>query len=210
MNVISKRGSNEWHGSVFMNYGADRFNANPNPSLIRNPQIPANLGGAPRLDQPLEYYYPVKDHSRIVDPGFTARRRPGQGSSLDIRWHCAGFQSVAAHGKLHLSRSASGARTFNDNNYTYYSVRARWISGPPRRSACMAPGPTTMRAAPAPLCRARTIVHNQFNSSSTSNPDNFNGGIGFCCAASALQRWRRHHHFSQPGRNHAVRHFLLQ
>ena len=32
VNVISKRGSNEWHGGVFLNYNADRFNAAPNPN----------------------------------------------------------------------------------------------------------------------------------------------------------------------------------
>ena len=45
VNVISKRGSNEWHGSVFTYYNADRFNAAPNPTQQRNPQFPANLGG---------------------------------------------------------------------------------------------------------------------------------------------------------------------
>ena len=54
VNVISKRGSSEWHGSIFAYYFADRFNANPNPTQRRNPQFPANLG-AVRLDQPLQY-----------------------------------------------------------------------------------------------------------------------------------------------------------
>ena len=75
MNVIPKRGSNDWHGSVFTYYNSDRFNASPNPSLIRNPQYGANANGTVRNDQPAEYYYPKKDHRRIVDPGFTLADR---------------------------------------------------------------------------------------------------------------------------------------
>src|SRR6185295_532739 len=71
VNVISKRGSNDWHGSIFTYYNSDRFNAAPNPTQRKNPNWSANANGAKRLDQPAEYYYPVKDHRRIVDPGFT-------------------------------------------------------------------------------------------------------------------------------------------
>ena len=45
VNVINKRGSNEWHGSVFTYYNADRFNATPNPNQIQNPQFAANYNG---------------------------------------------------------------------------------------------------------------------------------------------------------------------
>ncbi len=72
VNVISKRGSNEWHGSVFTYYQSDKLNSAPNPTLVKNPEWGANANGAKRLDQPLEYYYPVKDHRRIVTPGFSA------------------------------------------------------------------------------------------------------------------------------------------
>src|SRR5882724_6617890 len=56
VNVVQKRGSNSWHGSVFTYYNGDRFNAAPNPTNIKNPLIPANANGAIRLDQPAENY----------------------------------------------------------------------------------------------------------------------------------------------------------
>ena len=176
VNVISKRGSNEWHGSVFSYYSADRFNAAPNPSQLRNPQFPANLGGAPRLDQPLEYYYPVKDHQRIADPGFTL----GGDLIKDRLWIFLG----AAPDFNQLRRTvnftypgASGPRTFNDNSYTYFSfsrvdfratekirLYASWQYNYNRQTGNSLP--------------QADDVHHQFNSNSTNNPDIYNGGIG--------------------------------
>ena len=45
VNVVQKRGSNEWHGSLFTYYRGSAFDAAPNPTLIKNPQIAANTGG---------------------------------------------------------------------------------------------------------------------------------------------------------------------
>ena len=175
VNVISKRGSNEWHGSVFAYYNADRFNASPNPSLIRNPQFPTNLGGT-RLDQPLEYYYPVKDHSRVADPGFTL----GGDLIKDRLWIFVGTAPDFNQLRRTVNFTypgASGPRTFNDNNYTYYTfarvdfratekirLYGSWAYNYARGTGTSLPGADD--------------IHGQFNSSSTSNPDNFNGGIG--------------------------------
>jgi hypothetical protein len=175
VNVISKRGSNEWHGSMFLNYAADRFNAAPNPSLIRNPGFPTNFGGT-RLDQPLEYYYPVKDHSRVVDPGFTL----GGDLIKDRLWVFAGTSPDFNQLRRTVNFTfpgASGPRTFNDNNYTYFSfarvdfratekirLNASWQYNYARGTGTSLPGADD--------------IHGQLNSSASSNPDNFNGGIG--------------------------------
>jgi TonB dependent receptor len=177
VNVIQKRGSNDWHGSIFTYYNSDRFNANPNPNQIRNPQYAANYNGNIRLDQPLEYYYPVKDHRRIADPGFTL----GGPLVKDRLWV---FVSAAPDFD-NLARTvnftypgALGARTFHDTINTYYSIGrldflatqkirlyASWQYNYQRGTGTSLPGADD--------------IHGQFNSSSTSNPDNFNGGIGY-------------------------------
>jgi len=176
VNVISKRGSNEWHGGLFLNYNADRFNAAPNPTLLRNPQFPANLTG-PRLDQPLEYYYPVKDHRRILDPGFTA----GGPLVKDRLWLFLGtepdFNQLRRTVNFAPSSGAPGARTFNDNNYTYYSFARVDLRATEKIRLYGSWQYSYARGTGTSIPQADDI-HRQFNSASTTNPDNWNGGIG--------------------------------
>jgi hypothetical protein len=176
VNVISKRGSNDWHGSVFMNYGADRFNSAPNPSQLRNPQFAANFGGAPRLDQPLEYYYPVKDHSRVVDPGFTL----GGALIKDRLWVFVGSAPDFSQTRRVVNFAypgASGPRTFNSNNYTYFSSARVDFLATQKIRLYGSWQYNYSRLTGSSLPQADE-VNKQFNSASTSNPDNFNGGIG--------------------------------
>ncbi|HLK65511.1 MAG TPA: TonB-dependent receptor [Bryobacteraceae bacterium] len=175
VNVISKRGSNEWHGSVFSYYQADRFNAAPNPTQLRNPQFSNNYCGT-RCDQPLEYYYPVKDHSRIADPGFTL----GGDLIKDRLWIFLG--SAPDFNQLRRTVNfaypgASGARTFNDNSYTYFTTARVDVRATQKIRLYGSWQYNYNRSTGTSLPQADD-VHGQFNSSSTSNPDNFNGGIG--------------------------------
>ena len=176
VNVIQKRGSNEWHGSVFTYYNSDLFNAAPIPTQRRNPAYAANYGGQTRLDQPLEYYYPVKDHRRIVDPGFAL----GGSFIKDRLWVFASaapdFDNLAR--TVNFSYNNTGARTFNNTVNTYYSlarldflvtqkirVFGSWQYNYQRGSGTSLPNADD--------------VHGLLNTSASSNPDNFNGGIGY-------------------------------
>jgi outer membrane receptor protein involved in Fe transport len=69
VNVIQKRGSNSWHGSVFTYYRGDFFNAAPNRTIRKNPDA-VGINTTTRLDQAVEYYQPKKDHFRVVNPDF--------------------------------------------------------------------------------------------------------------------------------------------
>jgi outer membrane receptor protein involved in Fe transport len=172
VNVISKRGSNEWHGSIFTYYYADRFNANPNPSLIKNPQFPTNLTG-PRLDQPAEYYYPVKDHQRIVDPGFTL----GGNVIKNRLWVFLATEPDFNQLRRTVNFSGFGPRTFNDNSYTYYSFGRADVRATERIRLYGSWQYNYNRQTGSSLPQADDI-HRRFNSASTNNPDNYNGGIG--------------------------------
>ena len=172
VNVISKRGSNEWHGSIFTYYNADRFNASPNPTQTKNPQFPTNLGG-PRLDQPVEYYYPIKDHQRIVDPGFTL----GGNLIKNRLWIFLATEPDFNQLRRTVNFSGFGPRTFNDNSYTYYTFGRADVRATERIRLYASWQYNYNRQTGSSLPQADDI-HGQFNTASTNNPDNYNGGIG--------------------------------
>jgi len=95
VNVIQKRGSNQWHGGLVTYYRTNAFDSNdpclatPNPSseqitalippltqrycgLRQIPGTSINFGspGSPRGDAPAEYYKEKQDQYRIAEPGF--------------------------------------------------------------------------------------------------------------------------------------------
>jgi hypothetical protein len=176
VNVINKRGSNEWHGGVFTYYNADRFNAAPIPTQLKNPQFAANYNGNKRLDQPMEYYYPVKDHSRVVDPGFTL----GGDLVKDRLWTFVSgapdFNNVARTVNFTYP-GAVGARTFHDTSNTYYSV-ARLDFLATQKIRLYGSWQYNYNRETGSVLPQADEVHQQFNTSSTNNPDIYNGGIG--------------------------------
>ncbi len=69
VNVIQKRGSNEWHGSVFTYYEGDGFDSNVTRSLrVNGCGASVNLPSSRMCD--FMYIQPKKDHYRIWEPGF--------------------------------------------------------------------------------------------------------------------------------------------
>jgi hypothetical protein len=92
VNVIQKRGSNEWHGSLVTYYHPDSFDstdqcsvtpfsaasATETPNTLstqqincgqrQNPSIAANF--AKRTDSPVEYYHQKKDSYFTIEPGY--------------------------------------------------------------------------------------------------------------------------------------------
>ena len=174
VNVISKRGSNDWHGSVFMNFYADRFNAALSPTQLLNPSFAAST--AQRLDQPLEYYYPVKDHRRIVDPGFTL----GGALIKDRLWIFAGTAPDFDQLRRTVNTSYPGAvgpRIYNDNTYSYYSF-ARLDFRATEKIRVFGSWKYDYSRATGNSIPKADDVHGQLNSDAGTNPDNFNGGIG--------------------------------
>ncbi|MDE3164459.1 MAG: TonB-dependent receptor, partial [Acidobacteriota bacterium] len=173
INVIQKHGSNEWHGSVFSYYAADRFNAAPNPGLLKNPQIAAV--SSTRLDQPYEYYYYKKDHQRIVDPGFTL----GGSFVKDRLWVFAAaepdFNNLSR--TVNMSYNNLGARTFNQTYNTYYSMARVDFLATQKIRLYGAWQYNYQRGSGVSMPQADDI-HGLFNSNASTNPDNFNNGIG--------------------------------
>jgi hypothetical protein len=85
VNVIMKKGSNAYHGSLFGTYESDSMDGSPIASLRYDPFA---LGPtAPFLDNNSQTYQPKKDHFRYVQPGFNV----GGPIMKDRIWFFAGF-----------------------------------------------------------------------------------------------------------------------
>jgi hypothetical protein len=66
VNVVQKRGGNDWHGQVLLHYRSDRLSASERP--LQRLAISGAL--PPRAQRPLEYYQPKEDRWRVLEPGF--------------------------------------------------------------------------------------------------------------------------------------------
>lgn len=149
VNVIQKRGSNAWHGSVFTQYRGDMFDAQgtnlvsgqrylrltPKTSVSYcNSEDLCGAGVPLRLDRPNEYIVPKKDSYRTVNPGFEAggylkKDRLWLFTSFapqfahvgrTVNWNYPGLK-VASTGQV-LKAPIMYPRTFNNDTNTYFSL----------------------------------------------------------------------------------------
>ena len=179
VNVIQKRGSNEWHGTVFMYYGADTFDSNGNRTLRRDPTTIANAGGAKRLDQNAQYFQPIKDHYHTATPGFTL----GGDLIKDRLWIFGStapqFSTIARTIKENYVSAVStvvGPRTYHSDSNTYYSMaRVDFLATQKIRFYAAWQDSYNRSVGSLPGADSTTGL---LNTSASTNPDNFNYGIG--------------------------------
>lgn len=176
VNVIQKRGSNDWHGAGFLYYQGSSFDADPATTLIKNPLVAANAGGAKRLDQPAEFYQPKQDRYRYVTPGFSL----GGPMVKDRLWLFAStapeFQTRARTVNFAPSSGVPGDREFHQNTSTYYSLARLDFLATQKIRLYGSWAYSYVRTTGFTMPQADDVAA-QYNSSSTTNPDNWNGGI---------------------------------
>jgi hypothetical protein len=72
VNVIMKKGSNQYHGTVFSDFENDAMDANQTPPIARyNPLSSQTRTSWGTLDPQFQEYLPNKDHYSDILPGFT-------------------------------------------------------------------------------------------------------------------------------------------
>lgn len=178
VNVIQKRGSNEWHGSVFAYYRGDRFDAAPNPTIMRNPQIAANAGGAKRLDQPEEVYQPKKDKYRTTTPGFSL----GGPIMKDRIWAFVSaapeYSTLARTVNFGPTSGAPGKRTLHQDLNTYYTL-ARVDYMATQKIRLYGSWSYSYQKMQGNALPQADEAFGKYNSSSVNNPDIYNYGIGY-------------------------------
>lgn len=71
INVIMRKGSRNWHGSLFATYNASALNAGPNSYTRYDPLGSETATSYGYLDAASQSYKPLKDHTMDILPGFT-------------------------------------------------------------------------------------------------------------------------------------------
>jgi hypothetical protein len=123
VNVILKRGSNNWHGSAGAEYSADALNANQNsPFLYYDPNDPGNQHFAGGEDPAALTYQQKADHYRYIQPYFTV----GGPIMRDRLWIYLGvdpkFQAIGRKVNFGSANNNAGVQTFNQDQQTYFTT----------------------------------------------------------------------------------------
>jgi hypothetical protein len=121
VNVILKRGSNNWHGSAGAEYTANALNANQNsPFLFYDP----TNAGSPELgqDPPAVTYQQRADRYRYVQPFFTI----GGPIMRDRLWIYLGvdpkFTSLGRSLDFGAANNNAGVQSFSTDQQTYFTT----------------------------------------------------------------------------------------
>jgi len=126
INVVSQRGSNNWHGSLFTYYRSSAANANDQCAftyttmcgLRLDPTTSAN--STTRTDATAQFYIAKQDHYRIVEPGFTV----GGPILSDKLWLFASYvpQMYRARREVNFTGTNPGPRAFYTSQDTHYAM----------------------------------------------------------------------------------------
>lgn len=121
INVILKKGGNDFHGEVFSTYESSGTDGNPVTAFLR---YDPTQGPSGRTDQPIQTYQAQKDHFRTVQPGVVV----GGPIVKDRLWFVTGFnplynsraRTVNFTPSSNPETSAAGSQYFTQDRQTYY------------------------------------------------------------------------------------------
>jgi hypothetical protein len=121
VNVVMKKGSNNWHGELFSEYEGDIMDGSPTAYLRYDPT--SSVSG--RFDSAAQEYQPKKDHFRIVQPGGTI----GGPIIKDRLWFFAGFapllttrERTVNFGLSSSSTPTAGIQQFTQSQQAYFAT----------------------------------------------------------------------------------------
>ena len=146
----------------------------------------------------------MKDHQRVVDPGFTARRLPDQGPPMVLRFRRARTSTTWHAPSTSPHHRFARPATFHDNINTYYSLARLDFLATQKIRLFGSWQYNYQRGTGTSLPQADDI-HGQFNPSSTTNPDNCNGGIGYVAPNLLYNTGADITLTPEPDRHHPVR-----
>jgi len=118
VNVVMKKGGNEFHGELFTTYESNGLDANNNSIFLR--YDPTQSGG-PGSDIPAQQYNPKEDHFRTLQPGFSL----GGPIKKDRLWFFLGaapqVNSLAKTVNFGQNDGGAGNQYFTQDRQTWYT-----------------------------------------------------------------------------------------
>jgi len=123
VNVVMKKGTNQYHGSVFAQFENDSLDGSPVAFARYDPNgNPIPTGGAVNtvLDVPYQQVQPIRPHTSDVFPGFTL----GGPILKDKIFGFIGFNPEwnDQERKINYGPSFGGIQPFSQNTQTYYTT----------------------------------------------------------------------------------------
>lgn len=119
VNVVMKKGGNQWHGGLFTTWEGNQIDGNNNQTFLRYDPTQGNNG---LLDPPTQLYTPKKDHFRIMQVGGTL----GGALVKDKLWFFAGFlpqfNSIARKVDFGSLQNSAGLQYFTQDEQQYYGT----------------------------------------------------------------------------------------
>ena len=123
VNVVMKKGSNEFHGEFFSTYESSGTDANPVNDFLRyDPTDSGTFNSSERLDPAYQLYQPSKNHFRTVEPGIAV----GGPIIKDRLTFFAGFEPLVNTQALAVDFTpvspSTGKQYFTQDRQTYYTT----------------------------------------------------------------------------------------
>jgi hypothetical protein len=119
VNVVMKKGSNQWHGGLFTTWEGDGVDGNNNRTFLQYDPTQGNNG---LVDPPTQLYTPKKDSFRVLQPGGTV----GGAIIKDKLWFFAGFapqfNSLSRTVNFNATDNNIGIQHFNQDEKEYYAT----------------------------------------------------------------------------------------
>ena len=187
VNVIMKKGGNEFHGSLFSTYESDGMDGSPSAALRYDPNPPPIAAG---FESDPQTYQPKKDHFRTVQPGFDV----GGPIVKDRMWFFLGFAplyrstgrtvnfdpAICSQPGYVCPDQTFGTQVFNQDSQQYYGsaridvsltqkirVFASWLYQLQRLSGSILPNPDPIAS------------QNYLNTAIFTPLTNYSHGLGF-------------------------------
>jgi hypothetical protein len=118
VNVIMRKGSDLWHGSVFTQFENDALDGSPTAQSRYDPSSSGAATSWGAIDPTYQNYQPIRPHTSIVQPGFTA----GGPIWKNHIFGFVGFDPEFNNYEQKLNYGPNGGITpFSQNQQTYYT-----------------------------------------------------------------------------------------